>query len=182
MSLIVKCNFNSQEWKGRCRKAIDDKRLFNCHNEVVEPDEDSDEEEIPILKVTKRGTCAVTCHEQKMCVDFLFVGKTSFNIQKTKGNIYFLFQDINKTFVLWGHSKIKKVKGNVITCNPFEPIPEEKRIKSIKPIRFIGKHWGNGRHRYLSKEQETYIKNKMIDKGILEKRKYVRTKKEEPTQ
>lgn len=157
MSLILRCCFNNQNWKGRCINANTDSRLFKCQKVTVRIG-------LGKFSVNKNEECNSGCEEERICIDFKVLGNNgkSFDSDRAVGNIYFVYSDINNSLVLWGYSKIVGVKKEIILFEPFEPIQEKHRVNNLIPIRFLGKPWGSGRYRYLTEKQEENLKFKIL--------------------
>ena len=76
--------------------------------------------------------------------------------KKAAGTVFFVFPDVDGSLVLWGKSKVKKVRGNKVYFEEFEPMSEEKWAKGLRAKEILGVNWGNGTFRYLDKPHHQY--------------------------
>lgn len=145
MAVIIRTAFNNQSWNGQCQNADRDRRLFQCHESVIDTG----------FKVTKKGQCAARCWEQSLCSTYGWHSTTGDFGERATGDVYFVYRDIDQSLVLWGKSKINKAEGNSLTFNRFKPLSENEQVRGLtyQYLESIGvPRWGSGTFRYISTE------------------------------
>lgn len=145
MAVIIRTAFNNQSWNGQCQNADRDRRLFQCHEAVIDIG----------YKVTKTGQCAAQCWEQSLCSTYVWHSTTGDFGERATGDVYFVYRDIDQSLVLWGKSEIKKAEGNSLTFKRFKPLSESEQVRGLTYQYFenIGvPRWGSGTFRYISAE------------------------------
>jgi hypothetical protein len=150
MAVIIRAAFNNQNWNGQCQNADRDRRLFQCHESVINTG----------YKVTKAGKCAAQCWEQSLCSNYAWHSTTGDFGERASGNAYFVYRDIDQTLVLWGRSEIKKAEGNSLIFKKFKPLSESKQVRRLtyQYLEDVGvPRWGSGTYRYISDEAATLL-------------------------
>jgi len=150
MGIIIRTVFNNQNWMKSCTNADRDRRLFQCHDAVVNIS----------YKVNKKGICKAKCWEKRLCSEYSWYSKIGNFGPRATGKAYFIYRDIDNSLVLWGKSKIKNVEDNKIDFNPFKPFSQKKRIEnlSFNDLRQLGvPTWGAGTFRYIGEDTETRL-------------------------
>jgi len=153
MGMIIRVAFNKEEWSGRCKNADKDPRLFKCQKRKVDTRYDPDD----------KGNClSEDCWEQTLCTySGYWMGRGNFDRNRAIGDVFFVYQAVNKDYVLWGKSKVKSVEGNKISFEPFKPMPPEKWVRDLsakKLAELAGvKKWGFGTYRYIDTEREATL-------------------------
>lgn len=150
--MIIRTAFNNQNWSGKCKNADQrDRRLFKCWRRIVDTG----------YRIDKSGNCLADCWESTLCTKYFWEGTRGGNFSKrARGNVFFVFLDIDNSYVLWGKSKVKKVVGNVVYFNKFKPMPPERWVRlSLKDI--IGQKWAQGTYRYIDAKTESRLKEQI---------------------
>jgi hypothetical protein len=75
--------------------------------------------------------------------------------------VYFFYKP-DSTYTLWGHSTIERIDNMPdryppIYFKPFNPLPENKRVRGLTDISIVGKSWRQLHFRYLDVEHERYL-------------------------
>lgn len=144
MPIIIRTTFNNQDWNGQCQNADRDRRLFQCCKAIVNVQ----------FNITKSGQCTAECWEQSLCSNYSWYAKTNFG-DRALGRAYFIYRDIDQTFVLWGKSTIKTAEDDSLHFRKFKPLPEASQVRGLnyKDLEQIGvPKWGSGTFRYISEE------------------------------
>ncbi|MFB0519030.1 MAG: hypothetical protein ACETWC_07080 [Acidobacteriota bacterium] len=152
MGMIIRVAFNKEEWSGRCKNAKSDKRLFKCRKKAVDTG----------YKVVDIDCLSEDCWEQTLCTDSgYWMSRGNFDRNRAIGNVFFVYQAVNKDYVLWGKSKVKSVEGDEISFEPFKPMPQEKEVSGLsakKLAELAGvKKWGQGTYRYIDAGREIFL-------------------------
>lgn len=149
MGIIIRVAFNNQNWAGKCKNADKrDRRLFKCWQQVIDTG----------YKIDKNGNCFADCWESTLCTQYFWESNLgNFDTNRTQGNVFFVFSDVNNYLVLWGVSKVKKVVGNKIFFKKFKPMPPEKWINNLSSKDIIGQNWGHGTYRYINTQIEAKL-------------------------
>lgn len=78
--------------------------------------------------------------------------------------LFFVYPDLDHSLVLWGMSKVKKVKANTVYFNKFKPLPIEKQLRGLSAKDILGKQWGSGTYRFIDTKIENKLKQLMVTK------------------
>jgi len=156
MGMIIRTAFNNQNWAGKCINADQrDRRLFKCWQEVVNTG----------YKIDENGRCLADCWESTLCTKLFWVnGLGDFDTNRAKGEVFFIFSDIDHSLVLWGKSEIKKVIGDKVYFEKFKPMHPKSWIGGLTARNIIGQNWGHGTFRYIDEQIESNL-NKLINIG-----------------
>lgn len=150
MGMIIRVAFNNQNWAGKCKNADHDRRLFKCKQQVVETG----------YKIDKNGNCLAECWESTLCNKYFWMSTIgNFDTKKVKGNVFFVYPDIDNSLVLWGKSRVKKVIANKVYFEKFRPMPLEKWVRGLYPKVMIGQHWKQNTFRYIDSRVESRLKD-----------------------
>lgn len=148
MGMIIRVAFNNSNWSGKCKNADRDRRLIKCKKEIFDTR----------YQIDKDGNCLGDCWESELCKSFTWHRvKGNFNVEKAKGNVFFIFPDIDNSFVLFASSKILEVSDKTIKFKKFKPLPPEKWKTGLSSYDLIHTSWGQGTYRYLDKNLEDSI-------------------------
>lgn len=146
MGMIIRVAFNNQNWSGRCQNVRGDTRFSKCREDVYDVG----------YKLDEKGNCLADCWESTLCTAY-FWGSTIGNFgRRAQGNVFFVYSDTNNGLVLWGKSEVARVEGKWIYFKAFKPIPETK-WRRLNAKQILGKNWGQGTYRYLSKSHEDFL-------------------------
>jgi predicted HNH restriction endonuclease len=149
MGMIIRVNYNNQDWHGKCKNADSDRRLYKCQKQLMKVG----------FKIDKKGNCLADCWESTLCSKFFWGNeKGNFDIDRAKGKVFFIFADVDGSRVLFAKSKVKKVTGDKVYFERFRLMPPEKWIDGISLIELLGKKWGEGTYRYID---DKTIENKL---------------------
>lgn len=149
MGMVIRVAFNNKNWAGKCTNANRDRRLFKCRENVVNTG----------YKVDKNGNCLAECWESSLCTKFFWNSEVgNFNKERAKGEVFFVFTDLDNSLILWGMSKVKKIEGKRIYFDKFKPLPPEKRVKFPSSKDVVGKVWGQNTYRYIDANREDELK------------------------
>jgi len=172
--LVIRTAFNNQEWAGRCKNPLNDKRCFKCiegglyinHGNPIEEDEHGDCKgdpenyplNHPLNKIEPHW-----CWEQVLCKKYFWGNPLgSWRSADIEMPVYFVYPESNGTMTLWGYSTIEKIDNSLdeytpISFKPFEPLPKEKWVRGLTGKIITGKKWGQGIFRYLDEHHERYL-------------------------
>jgi len=145
MSVIIRTAFNNQNWNGQCLNADRDRRLFQCHESVINTG----------YNITQTGQCAAKCWEQSLCSSYAWHSTTGDFGERATGDAYFVYRDVDQTLVLWGKSKIQKIEGNTLKFKKFKPLSENEKVTGLtyQYLEEVGvPKWRSGTFRYISDE------------------------------
>lgn len=146
MSVIIRVEFNNQNWNGQCQNADRDRRLSRCRKSVVDTG----------YNVTEEGQCNAQCWEKSLCSDYTWHSRIGNFGEKATGDAYFVYRDVvDNTLVLWGKSKIREAKGDLLYFERFKPLSENAQVRGLtyQDLENIGvPKWGSGTFRYISDE------------------------------
>lgn len=150
MGMIIRVAFNNQNWAGKCKNADQrGRRLFKCWQQVVDTG----------YKVDRSGNCLADCWESTLCTEYFWMStRGNFDTERANGNVFFVYPDIDNSFVLWGKSKIERVVGNKVYFKKFKPMSLERWVRGLSSKDMIGKHWGSGTFRYIDAQIESKLK------------------------
>jgi hypothetical protein len=147
MGMIIIVAFNNQNWMGKCTNISNDPPRFDkCTSSTVDVRAEVDE-----LGNCKGGGC----WEKTLCTEYFWVCSQGNFSKRARGTVFFVFTDVDGSLVLWGKSKVKKVRGNKVYFEEFEPMSEEK-WKRLRAKEILGVNWGNGTFRYLDEPHHQY--------------------------
>jgi hypothetical protein len=147
MGMIIRVAFNNQNWMDKCTDISDDPRFNKCITNIVDVG----------AKIDELGNCkGEDCWEKTLCTEYFWVCIQGNFSKRARGTVFFVFTDIDGSLVLWGKSKVKRVKGNKVYFEEFEPMSEEKWVKGLHAKEILGVNWGNGTYRYLDKPHHQY--------------------------
>lgn len=148
MGMIIRVAFNNQNWAGKCKNATG-RRFLKCSQKAVNTG----------YKIDKEGNCLAECWESTLCTKY-FWGSTigNFDMEKAKGNVFFVYPDIDNFLVLWGKSRVEKVVDNNVYFEEFKPMCQE-RWQIIIPKDILGQNWAQGTFRYI----DSHIEAKLND-------------------
>jgi len=144
MPMVIRASFNNRNWSGQCKNADRDRRLFQCHDSIVNVK----------YQVSRTGQCTGECWEQSLCSNHTWnsLPKAAFG-ENAAGRAYFMYRDVDKSLVLWGHSRVRHVDGNVVTFDRFKPLPRERQVLGLTyhDLEQLGvPKWGSGTYRYIT--------------------------------
>ncbi|GAH39891.1 unnamed protein product, partial [marine sediment metagenome] len=149
MGIIIRTAYNNNNWAAKCKNANRDRRLLKCKTEVVNTG----------YKVDKNGNCLAGCWESTLCTKFFWVGAGGGAFSKrAQGNVFFVFLDIDNSYVIWGTSKVRKIVGNKVYFDKFKPLPSERWIKGLSSTDIVGQKWAQGTYRYIDARKESKLK------------------------
>lgn len=148
MQVIIRVAFNNQNWMGKCTNIPPkDLRFEKCTTNTVDVG----------ARIDELGNCnGGGCWEKTLCTEYFWVGSQGNFGERARGTVFFVFPDVDGSLVLWGKSKVKKVEGNKVYFEEFEPMSEEKWVKGLRAKEILGVNWGNGTYRYLDKPHHQY--------------------------
>ena len=148
MGMLIRVAFNNQSWRGRCKNADRDTRLFKCQEGVVDVG----------YKLDANGNCIANCWESTLCTKHFWGNPLGNFGQRASGNVFFVFpHHIDNSLILWGKSEVDKVEGNRIYFKKFEAMPSQKWVRFPSAKDILGIPWGQGTYRYLNKDQEDFL-------------------------
>lgn len=149
MGMVIRVGFNNKNWAGKCTNADRDRRLFKCREEVVNTG----------YKIDNNGNCLAGCWESSLCKKYFWGSAVgNFNKERAKGQVFFVFPDVDNSLVLWGMSKIKKVEDDEIYFDKFKPLPPEKWVRGLSSKDVVGKVWMQNTYRYIDADKEAKLK------------------------
>lgn len=151
MGMIIRVEFNNQNWAGKCKNADRDRGLFKCKGKVVNTG----------YKVDRNGHCLAECWESTLCRKYFWMSTVGNFSERAKGQVFFVFSDIDNSLVLWGKSKVEKVVSNKVYFKKFKPMSPERWIKNLSSKYILGQDWGHGTFRYVDSLIESKL-NKLI--------------------
>ncbi len=139
MGMIIRTVFNNNNWDGACKDADRDRRLYKCKDKIFNTK----------YKVNKRGNCLAKCWESTLCKNFYWINPLgNFDVDRAKGDAFFVYQDLDNSLVLWGKSKISNVNKNKVKFYEFTPLAQEKWVRGLLPENILGAKFGRGTFRY----------------------------------
>lgn len=145
MAMVIRTAFNSAGWSGRCRNAERDRRLFQCHEQIIGTE----------FKVSATGHCMGACWEQNLCTRYLWRKADGHFGERAAGKAYFFYRDVDNTLVLWARSSIDEVEGAQVKFRPFQPLRQSAQVRGLtyRTLERLGvPRWGSGTYRYISDE------------------------------
>ncbi len=71
--------------------------------------------------------------------------------------MFFVFLDVDNSFVLWGTSRVEKVVDNKVYFKKFKPMLPERWIRDLSSKDIIGQNWGHGTYRYINAQIESKL-------------------------
>ncbi len=154
MGMIIRTAFNNQNWAGKCKNADRDRRLLKCKRDIVNTG----------YEIDKKGNCLANCWESTLCTEYYWDNVLGNFSDKARGNVFFVFSDIDNSLVLWGSSEVKKVDGRRVYFKKFKPYPREKWIRGLFSKDILGENWGSGTYRYIDAKIESKLKNVIATK------------------
>ncbi len=148
MGMIIRVAFNNQNWMGKCTNISNDPRFNKCTTNTVDVSTEIDE----------LGNCeGEHCVEKTLCTECYWENFQGNFGKRATGTVFFVFPDVDGSLVLWGRSKVKRVEGNKVHFEEFQPMSEERWVKGLRAKEILGVHWGQGTYRYLDKTQEDFL-------------------------
>lgn len=178
--LLIRTAYNNQAWQGPCKKPLSDVRCYKCRRErlfinlgaPITEDKTGfcfGENAVPFSELTGKS---IWCWEQVLCKKFFWGNPLGEWRWVYKGMpVFFVYQEPDSTYTLWGYSKIKefdsttrrledKTYCSVIFFEPFEALPDEKRVKKLTAEELTGtRRWNMPFYRYLSNNQVNFLEN-----------------------
>jgi len=172
VAMIIKVAFSNQNWRGPCLRPFDDPRCFVCTRGYVKVGWEKP------ISTDERGYCKggqgpypfkrenTWCWEQHLCVDYCWPSiNGNFRFAYKGMRAYFVYLELDGTLTLFAHSTVKEIhnrNGNpddpsYLIFEPFDPLPEEKRIRGLKAEEILGSPWLQGRYRYLNEKQDEFL-------------------------
>lgn len=167
MAIIIRHQFNNQEWKAPCHNPSRDLRCHQCFkkNVAIEPPKWTD------------SICSGNCWELNLRREYRwgYAPKGRFFSSRAQigDEVYFVFRQIDfspQLYTLWAVSKIASSDKYLRTSSradengysfiyfePFAPLPETIWRANLKSSDLIGEFWGSGNHRYLSEVQAHHL-------------------------
>lgn len=205
--LVIRTAYNNQNWKNKCYRPLSDPRCFKCIrgflfiNRYQPVKEDSQgycigENPIPLSNLTDQ---TIWCWEQVLCTHYLWgnpIGK--WQNAKIGMPVFFVYQEPDGTYTLWGYSTIKEIHNEIevnkqrneypyLIFEPFEPLPEEKRVKYLTSFELVGtERWNMPFYRYIDGERVNYLFSRMrgevahMDFSVVSDKKLITSKSEIP--
>lgn len=141
--MVIRTSFNNQDWKKRCKNVDEDERLFKCRDQIVDAGYEAGND----------GICKAQCWESSLCTQFCWIClQGNFNKDRAKGEVFFVYTDLNGSLILWAKSSIAKPSGDKLFFKPFSPLPRRLWTKWDSE-RLVGHTWGNGTFRYITPDQ-----------------------------
>jgi hypothetical protein len=160
MGMIVRVAFNNQNWMGRCTNADSDPRLCKCQNVVYKIGNGR-------FQTDEQGNCTSGCREETLCTEYFWQGyRGNVSAQKARGAAFFVYPDCGDgSLVLWGRSRVERVEGCRVHFGECQPLPEDMWLAGLRARDFLGADWRSGTYRFLDETQETWLANKLADRG-----------------
>ena len=165
--MVIRLLYNNQGWKAPCTNPGIDPLCHKCFAEgnldIRGPSKDDE-------------VCSGICWERDLCTDYEW-GCTpkgrKFNQKRTKegAEVFFVFQQPDNKYTLWGSSKVTDVNVPPIKelpppwreykyfmrFVPFEPMPRDKWVKDLTDLDLVDEVWKMGRYRFISPEKKTEL-------------------------
>ena len=155
MGMIIRVAFNNQSWAGKCTKAKDDYRIYECHRNDVYIGYGT-------FRIDENGTCVSEYDEAVLCTDYCWpCHRGRINPKRAEGTAFFVFPSKDKSgrqpLTLWGYATIKRTEGSKVVFHPFEPLPQDKWVRQLSAKDILGKPWGKGTYRFIDSRTEDIL-------------------------
>jgi len=177
--LVIRVAFNNSEWKGRCYKPLSDPGCYKCRSghlyinkgyPVGEDESGFCKGKFPVpLSGLFNEDEKIWCWEQVLC-RYYFWGNPIGRWNAYVGmNVFFVYQERNRTYTLWGHTVIKEIHNEIpvnkeenkypyLIFEPFEALPESKRTKGLTPLELVGtSKWNMPFYRYIDEARVNFL-------------------------
>jgi hypothetical protein len=169
VAIVIRVAWNNMEWKAACDAPGKDPFCWYCFRGVLQIDQPKKDDFI----------CTGECWERRLCKEFKW-GCTA------KGKVYggdaypgvsafLIYKQPDDNYTIWGRTVVSTVDTQpmkstykyedgyaFIHFKPFEPLPQDKRVKNLSDVELVGKRWLQGRHRYIDNDQAVYL-DQLID-------------------
>jgi len=174
MDIVIRVLYNNMNWKSACVRPGLDSLCQKCFAET----------NIDIKRPSKNDeVCNGLCWEQDICINYEWgctpKGKEFGKRAEEGAKVYFVFQQPNNKYTLWGVTTVKKVnvppKRNLIEHEigydkwlelaPFEPLPTDKWVRDLKDIDLVNEQWKMGRFRFISPEKVAELDGRLEGKS-----------------
>ena len=167
-AIVIRCMYNNQGWNAPCIKPGTDSKCERCFNPKVQirPPQWDDE------------TCSGNCWERYVCKDYkwgCYPKGNSFTRAYVGMRVFFVYRNSDGFYTIWGTSKVASIDKlpmqtgrdfedgyKFIRFEPFEQLPRDKWVSSIKDKQMVGQSWRQGRLRYIDSERELHLE-KLIE-------------------
>ncbi|ACZ61405.1 hypothetical protein [Dehalococcoides mccartyi] len=169
MAIIIRHQYNNQQWEAPCQNPGKDLRCHQCFkkNVAIEPPKWSDE------------ICSGHCWEQYLRKKnrWGYAPKGRFFGERAQigDDVYFVFRQLDTSpqlYTLWAVSKVVSIDETLRRSNdtdengysfvyfePFMPLPEKFWKPNLSSQDLVGEVWGSGNHRYLTVTQASHIRS-----------------------
>jgi hypothetical protein len=162
MAIVIRVAYNNKNWGDKCTWPGEDSLCWKCFSGVLNITQPKKDDEI----------CSGLCWERDICLNYEW-GNTnkgkSFGTDAYEGETaFFVYQQLNGGYTLWGVTKITKVntapirklEGHESGYNywlrfeSFQPLPKDKWIPNITDLELVGASWRQGGYRYIDEGRE----------------------------
>jgi len=168
MGMVIRLLYNNQGWKAPCTDPGMDQLCNKCFSEGnldIESPSRNDE------------VCSGVCWERDLCIHYEW-GCTpkgrKFNHKRIRegSKVFFVFQQPDNKYTLWGSSTVTKVNVPPIKelppswrdyiffmrFVPFESLPRDKWVRDLRDVDLVDEKWLMGRYRYITQEKKTELR------------------------
>jgi len=162
MAIIIRHQFNNQDWAGPCQHPGQDSRCYECFQPNV------------AIASPRWGdsVCSGNCWERYLRTDFRWGCAPKGNVfgrRLNPGDDAFLVHRQTYTsprlYTLWAVARVKSIDvhpRNVdgfafMEFQPFDPLPRWE--PDLQAEDLVGKPWGQGNHRFISEAQAARIRS-----------------------
>jgi hypothetical protein len=165
--MVIRLLYNNQGWKAPCTNPSIDPLCHKCF----------DEGNLDIKGPSKEDeVCSGICWERDLCTDYEW-GCTpkgrKFNQKRAKegAEVFFVFQQPDNKYTLWGSSNVTDVNvppikklpplwgeyKHFMRFVPFEQLPKDQWVKDLTDVDLVEEVWKMGRYRFISPEKKTEL-------------------------
>jgi len=183
--LVIRTVYNNRDWRDKCIRPLADPRCYKCRSGFLYINAGN-----PIREDPNRY-CAgdpahflfnlfnehVWCWEQALCRHYFWGNPIGEWGHAYPGmDVFFVYQEPDRTYTLWGRSKISEVHNEIevnenigqypyLIFEPFEAFPENRRVIGLTALELVGTtRWNMPFYRYIDQKRVNYLLN-LIEGG-----------------